>query len=388
MFKTGYLNGLRALAAFSVLTAHCMIWSGWPGLGLPILPSPGLAAKLAVDLFMILSGFLMVLNAHERSTKEPISRLSSWFRFYIRRIFRIAPAYYISLIVAVLLAEYHLHGSQVLADRIPWLKDSIYNGRNIEYTAENIWLHVTFVFGLLPAWAFSTQLPDWSLSLEMQFYVLFPALALLIARFGALKICAILVPICVFATGQLRSVFPEPSLLPFKLPVFCAGMLLCYATIVSAKSERMVLRLAALALTLTQIQLYGKSVVWVTLAASVIAVITVETRACSIFSLVQQKCIALLDNRITQFGSDISYSVYLFHGFFITLVGSALFRSQTFAMFNPHIRTVIFFIAVLIGTLVVSTLVHRVIETPGIKAGRRVISRLGSATLEKRVTSA
>ncbi|HEY8094565.1 MAG TPA: acyltransferase, partial [Methylobacter sp.] len=365
-----------------------MIWSGWPGLGLPIFPSPGIAAKLAVDLFMILSGFLMALNAHERSAKEPISRLSSWVRFYIRRIFRISPAYYISLIVAVLLAEYFLHGYQLLADRIPGLNDSIYNGKNITYTAENIWMHVTFVFGLLPAWAFSTQLPDWSLSLEMQFYLVFPALSFLIARFGALKIFAILVPICMFATAQLRSIFPEPSFLLFKLPVFCAGMLLCYATIVSSYSERLVLRLVALALTLTQIQFYGKGAVWVTLAASSIALITVERRSHDIFYVLQKKCIGLLDNRIMQFGSDISYSVYLFHGFFIAIVGSALFRNQTFSTLNPHLRTVIFFVTVLIGTLVVSTLVHRVIEMPGIKAGRRVISRLGSARLEKRVASA
>ena len=61
--NTGFLDGLRALAAFSVLTCHCMIWSGWPGSGIPLLPGPGMLAKMAVDLFMIISGFLMAYNA-------------------------------------------------------------------------------------------------------------------------------------------------------------------------------------------------------------------------------------------------------------------------------------------------------------------------------------
>lgn len=66
MVDTGFLNGLRALAAFCVLTCHCMIWSAWPGFGLPsIVPGPGLASKLAVDLFMLISGLLMVFVAHE-----------------------------------------------------------------------------------------------------------------------------------------------------------------------------------------------------------------------------------------------------------------------------------------------------------------------------------
>jgi peptidoglycan/LPS O-acetylase OafA/YrhL len=392
MFKTGYLNGLRALAAFSVLTAHCMIWSGWPGFGLPHVPEsgagePGAAAKMAVDLFMILSGFLMVLNVHQRSATEPMSKLNSWFIFYIRRFFRIAPTYYVSIIVAVLLAGPIIEGLDTLSHRIPWMDKINYNANGIKYTIENILLHVTFVFGLFPVWVDAVTLPDWSLSLEMQFYLVFPALMLLSNRFGMLKVCALLVPICMFATAMWRLNFPEPSLLLFKLPVFCVGMLLCHATIVSARSERFVLRLAAVALTLTQFQFYGRGTIGIMAVAAFIAVLTVEARG-GVFATLQQRILGILDNRITQLWSDMAYSVYLFHGFFIAIIGGALFHSPTFVAFNPHARTAILFVAVLIGTIVVSTFVHRVIEMPGIKAGRRVISRLGSATLEKRVASA
>jgi peptidoglycan/LPS O-acetylase OafA/YrhL len=43
------LDALRGLAAMWVLVAHGMIWGGWYWARLP-------SAKIAVDLFMVLSG--------------------------------------------------------------------------------------------------------------------------------------------------------------------------------------------------------------------------------------------------------------------------------------------------------------------------------------------
>ena len=113
----------RALAVLSVLTCDCMIWSDWPGSGAPTIPGPGMAAKIAVDLFMVLSGFLMVLTTHERSKLEPLDQGASWAIFYTRRICRIAPAYYVSLVAAFLLGSLFLDGYGTLADRIPHLRD-------------------------------------------------------------------------------------------------------------------------------------------------------------------------------------------------------------------------------------------------------------------------
>src|SRR5262249_16601449 len=63
--NTAFLDGLRGLAAALVLFAHCAIWSGSVTLGLASVPA-GHVAKLAVDLFMILSGCLMAFTVHER----------------------------------------------------------------------------------------------------------------------------------------------------------------------------------------------------------------------------------------------------------------------------------------------------------------------------------
>ena len=90
------LDGLRGLAALWVLAGHCVLFSGW---SLPIVDKP----DLGVDLFMMLSGFLMVFHYQLRSKKEPWSEPGTWLKFWTRRYFRIAPLYYLLLTLTLVL---------------------------------------------------------------------------------------------------------------------------------------------------------------------------------------------------------------------------------------------------------------------------------------------
>ena len=121
------IAALRALAAFWVLAAHCMIWGGWYGVP---LPSP----KYAVDLFMMISGFLMVAQADARGTAEPLSQGRNRLRFWLRRYFRLAPAYYLALGLAVVTAPYFLAGYQALQDLNPsaWEHEAVNRPASIE----------------------------------------------------------------------------------------------------------------------------------------------------------------------------------------------------------------------------------------------------------------
>ncbi|MGH8518323.1 MAG: acyltransferase family protein, partial [Panacagrimonas sp.] len=244
-----FIDLLRATAAYWVLVAHCFIWGGWN----PPEPFAAPNAKIAVDLFMMISGYLMAANADARSRVEPLEASWSWTRFWLRRFFRLAPAYYLSLALAVVSSTYFLAGLHHLQQLNPsyWPPGGVYDPGTTVYDGLNILLHVTFAFGLSPTYSFSTFLPDWSLSLEMQFYLVFPFLYLLLRRAGFIR-TGVAIGVACFVAGlavQKEFRFDEPSLLIFKLNYFIAGILV-HRFLADTKPvrEKVLLVLAAVAL--------------------------------------------------------------------------------------------------------------------------------------------
>jgi peptidoglycan/LPS O-acetylase OafA/YrhL len=142
------LNGLRAIAALAVLVSH--INMGLMEFKLPNLPTLDLAG-FGVTIFFALSGFLITyLLLTERADTGRIDVR----KFYLRRILRIWPLYYLYLAVAVAL-PYVFSGTAPGTDLFYFL-----------FFAPN----VPFVFG--------TSLPYlahyWSLGVEEQFYSFWP----------------------------------------------------------------------------------------------------------------------------------------------------------------------------------------------------------------------
>lgn len=93
------LNGIRFLAAFLVLLDHTELIKGY--LGLPTLWSETYSAHIGstgVTIFFVLSGFLITYLLFMEKSIGPIHIQS----FYIRRILRIWPLYYLIFILGFL----------------------------------------------------------------------------------------------------------------------------------------------------------------------------------------------------------------------------------------------------------------------------------------------
>ncbi len=355
---------LRAFAALWVVVTHCMIWGGsyWRW-----LPNP----KLAVDLFMMLSGFVMTASTGW-APDAGAPRDFSWRRFWLRRFFRIAPAYYLSLLCAVLFSHYYLTGYQEFRELDPerWSADTNYAPMLIHYTAQNILLHLSFLFGLLPSYAWSTFLPDWSLSLEMQFYALFPLLVLVMRRFGMMRVAIVLAAVAWPFIHVLRPLWPEPSLLLFKLETFMAGMLAF--TAVSARPRH------ALALFATGCALIAldPSSAWrsYVLYGALFMGARLEHA-----NRLPATLMRWLQGSWVRFAADTSYSVYLFHGFFIAGFGLMLAHGWLIEL-SPFARVSVMLALVLPGVYGFSYVVMRWVEMPGIALGKRLTrSRLEPA---------
>lgn len=141
------LDGLRALAVLAVIQQHWGMASINRALG------PG---GFGVNCFFVLSGFLItavLLRARHRSDQS-----APLVAFYLRRGLRIFPAYYLVLLVAGLI-------TRDVSAEWPWHAAYL---SNVKLAIDQRW----------PGSAAHL----WSLSVEEQFYLLWPALVLFTAR--------------------------------------------------------------------------------------------------------------------------------------------------------------------------------------------------------------
>ena len=355
-----FINLFRALAAFWVLVAHCNIWGGWFH---PIVPD----AKIAVDLFMMISGYLMIANADRRWSGEPLSNPRNWLRFLVRRYFRIAPAYYVSLGLAVALGPLFLGGYDVLFDRSTIGLGQNVNPERIVYSPLNILSHLTFLFGLHPTGSFSTFLPDWSLSLEMQFYAIFPLIMISFRRFGPIRTALALSAVSALATYWVDAVttFLEPSLLVFKLRYFLVGMLLYEALRRDAAAPIKFVSITAGALL--SLGTHAD-------AQMLIAPALLLAMAFSGYREQRNGPNRLTGSQIVTFASDSSFGVYLFHGFFISAFGLLLSAMPELTAMSVPGQTVLMLIFVAPLSYIAGALSHRWIEIPGVALGRAVLA--------------
>ena len=361
---------LRALAAFWVLFAHCMIWGGWYGVP---LPDP----KIAVDLFMMLSGFVMVATGDARDAVEPLDSVANWRRFWLRRVFRLAPLYYTTLAIAIISRDPFTGGYAGLQTLNPthWASAPAYDPANIHYTPMNVLVHVTFLSGLIPAYVDASYLPDWSLSLEMQFYAVFPGLLLIMRRFGfARSVLAIGIPVMLLGRFvAAHSAYPEPSVLIFKLHYFMAGMLACRALTLTRWPAA---RCLAVALVLVSLETaYGRQLPLLPLLLGTLVLLSHFESTGRMPGWLG----ALLSGRVVRVGSDLSYSVYMLHGLALSAAGLLIARSAWLLSLSPPWRVLWMLLFVSLSSYSAAFVTYHLIERPGIRLGSAVIRRVAPA---------
>lgn len=146
--RVAELDGLRGLAALAIVLFHVRpTWlpGGW----------------LAVDLFFVLSGFLITSILIEHGDRPGFLRA-----FYIRRGLRIWPIYVFTILTLAALSSW-------LPSRCRW---------------SGFWTTLTYTQFVPLDWGgkaklFSIYLPHtWTLAIEEQFYLIWPLLALAVGR--------------------------------------------------------------------------------------------------------------------------------------------------------------------------------------------------------------
>lgn len=146
------LDGLRAIAILATIAVHAAFYL--PGPWIKLFPG----AWIGVDIFFVLSGFLITRLLADEMRRNGRIGLG---RFYIRRVLRLLPAYAVMLLAVVLFSVFVLHDRDV-------------------YTAALVSIGYIMNWSRAFAWFPQASLGHtWSLSMEEQFYIIWPTAFLL-----------------------------------------------------------------------------------------------------------------------------------------------------------------------------------------------------------------
>ena len=178
--RNASLDLLRGMAILMVVLVHCQEEAKSAGPALAWFTQR--CGELGVPLFFMVSGYTMML------TFGRTVDLAATRSFYIRRVFRIVPLFWIAIVFYLLLTK-----GQGIKNFAP---DGV-SARDVLLTF--LFLHWTSVT------AYNSVVPGgWSIAVEMQFYLLFPLLLYLFRRpNGPMQCYALLALVAV--TGQLAA---------------------------------------------------------------------------------------------------------------------------------------------------------------------------------------
>ena len=338
------LDGLRAIAIALVVLYHLK----------PFIPeSHGLLRAVfgtgwnGVYLFFVLSGFLIGTLAFSETDRTDSLDVQ---RFWMRRILRTWPLYFVLLPVNYLRA--------------------LDNGLSI---SPPIWQYLTFTQNLSEVHFFG---PTWSLAVEEQFYFVLPLVVLGVVRSSVrtrwavgLVVAGLLAPwiarmaqglgsqlwivmdslVVGIAVGLLKRYRPEAFARTTRWPnlLFLAGVVAVYAPFVLTDGTRV-----------REVVILGGQAVG--------------------FGLVMMAALSgrlalrsALSSRPAYFVALTSYSIYLTHGDPVFWVG----RWATQATLSPTVQSGVVVAGGLLGSVVVGAILYYLVERPGMRIRDRYFPR-------------
>lgn len=333
------LNGIRAVAALSVLFGHMWGPFGDWGIGKPSMEIPWPDAP--VTTFFVISGFLityLLMNEIGKTNDISIGK------FYMRRILRIWPLYY-GYFVLSLIAVAALRGE---INNAAWFY-AFFSG-NISHAIG---------IGIVPLYHF------WSLGVEEQFYMWYPWMV----KYNKKHILCVVCGLCVLWLGAKLGCY------------MLYGKGLAYRIFAVSQFDCMMLGAAGAIMYYRGTEWFKRFcgnrwvaiVVWILFFTSgmytqyipspvrneYVAVISLMV----IMAGLMRK--PILENKVMNYLGKISYGIYVIHPLLLYVgtrtIGSALNRVE---WLHNQVGLVIIFIAVSGMTILIAGLSYRYFEMP------------------------
>jgi peptidoglycan/LPS O-acetylase OafA/YrhL len=348
-----FLDALRGIAALYVVVYH-MVLLPEPDLALPYWAKMiALNGGMGVTLFFVVSAFSLYYTMPARLA-EP----HPWVSFYIHRFFRIAPLFYV-WIVLTLVRDQRMFG--------------------LAHTPGEIALSATFLFNLVPQGQEGFVWASWTIGIEMLFYAVFPVFYLVANNRRRALSMSLLLLVGWWALKALSIYFADdPKTLDMfakwnalrHFPVFACGAIAYHVFFESARDDAtqkdsgILLVVGALFIYTALLNswlpnIFGDPYYW---QAIVFGMLLVG---------LGKAPIRIFVNAFTCFLGRVSYSLYLSHPTVILLL-SPVYPLIQQRIGNSSVSIVACALLTFAAALTVSELTYRLIEHPGINLGKRL----------------
>lgn len=366
-----YIDSIRGLAILGVIIFHVSIRI--PNLN-PFLHDIFNSGNYGVQLFFVASALTLFMSCHSRFPQERNPILS----FSIRRIFRIAPLFWLAIIFYQF---FHAAPGRI-------------------FLAENakLWhviLTAFFIHGWHPASVNNIVPGGWSIAVEMTFYLLVPTFYKYIRNIKRSLIFAIITGLISILSGILLDKYFTQILLsmnynslqihsffyylfPRQLPVFIFGFIAYY--LINMNYQLM----PSLKHSIT----FGKFILIIGLSISFIVVFFQKVIVLD-FLIISFAFIfiiwglslypfPLICNRYISYLGKISFSAYLSHFFVISLIVNNKLWETYITPHNSYISFLITLILVLMFTVIISSITYNLIEEQGQRLGKKIINSINN----------
>ena len=353
------LDGLRGIAILLVVSFH-YINNQLVGHSNPFAK---IAAKLTsfgwvgVDLFFVLSGFLIgsILIKNKKTT-------NFFSTFYIRRLVRIVPNYYLLILLFLLLVS------------IPFFSGSYFvtGNNNIPWWSYFLMVH-NFYMAFLDNMGNPAMSVTWSIGIEEQFYIIFPFIVFYAKDTWLPYILLLAIIVASLLRLQYSSWISPYVLLPCRMDAISFGALIAW---VNCRFDLKVL-------------VYSwQKLLWIILFTDVIIsfflyynfgdlgvikhfLFAIFFSVCLVYALTFTNSwySVFLRNSILRWVGSISYSLYLFHYLFLGVFHRIFSGSGFIGIVN--LKDVFVSLFALAFSLLFSRVIYQKLETPMVNFGKK-----------------
>jgi len=379
-----YIDALRGIAILGVIMLHVSSLTVHPVTG--ILSKFTTEGQIGVQLFYIVSALTLFLSLQ---SSHYMGKVSETVKYFLRRFFRIAPLFYL-LLIGIFFFTF-----------IKPLGFFSYVDKNIL----NFILSFTFTNSFFPVYINNIITGQWSIAVEMLFYIFVPIFFLKIKSLSDAKkyfLYSIILAFIIETTSLM--IFSHATddswkgfllySLPIQLPVFMLGFVSFFLVYnadgkISNTDHTSIIKTIA----------YIFSIAFITEALFLIiefiflhkidrSIIDLRIYIKSIVLLclvvyLAKGYLSVLNNALFRFLGKISYSLYLTH--FMTLMLIA--RSSIYISSVKHMNMYSEYIFLLIITVTISSIIsyitYTLIERPGQTFGKYISKKLQEKNLKQ-----